>query len=129
MSEVSLYRDVEGRGAVDGLMVLGMEEGGWQRGQSCRVPRQSVGKGCQKSICPWALWLSEVICVCNDAFEAIYPPPSLWRGEARAVTDRVLCYFPHGGAAKYTPPPMPCRPSGPLGSSSSQQRRTPEIVL
>ena len=38
-----------------------------------QVPRQSVEKGCQKSICPWVLWLSKVICVFNDAFEAIYP--------------------------------------------------------
>ena len=38
-----------------------------------RGARQSVGKGCQKSVCPWALWLSDVICVFNDAFEAIYP--------------------------------------------------------
>ena len=36
-------------------------------------PRQSVGKGCQKSICPWALWFSKVICVFNDASEAMHP--------------------------------------------------------
>ena len=41
---------------------------------ACRhLPRQSGGKGCQKSICPWALWLSTVICVFDGAFEAIYP--------------------------------------------------------
>ena len=38
-----------------------------------KVLRQSVGKGCQKSIFPWALWLSKVICVFSDAFEEIYP--------------------------------------------------------
>ena len=37
------------------------------------IPRHSVGKGCQKSSCPWALWLSNVNTVFKDGFEAIYP--------------------------------------------------------
>ena len=36
-------------------------------------PRQSVGKVCHKSICPWALWLPKVITACEGGFEAIYP--------------------------------------------------------
>ena len=36
-------------------------------------PRQSVRKGCQKSIFPWALWLSKVITAFKGGFEAIYP--------------------------------------------------------
>ena len=35
--------------------------------------RQSVEKGCQKSICPWALRLSKVETVFKHGFEAIYP--------------------------------------------------------
>jgi hypothetical protein len=35
--------------------------------------RQSVGKGCQKSYCPWAMRLSKVETVFNHGFEAIYP--------------------------------------------------------
>ena len=37
------------------------------------LPRQSVGKGCHKSICPWALWLSKVVTAFKGGFEAIYP--------------------------------------------------------
>ena len=36
-------------------------------------PRQSVGKGRQTSICPWALWLSKVETVFKHGFKAIYP--------------------------------------------------------
>ena len=36
-------------------------------------PRQSVGKGCKKSICLWALWLSEVETVFKHGFAAICP--------------------------------------------------------
>ena len=39
----------------------------------CHLPCQRVGKGCQKSICPWALWLSKVITALQRGFEAIYP--------------------------------------------------------
>ena len=51
----------------------GPEGFGQARPPSEVLPRQSVGKGCQKSICPWALWLSKVDTVFKHGFEAIYP--------------------------------------------------------
>jgi len=36
-------------------------------------PRQSVGKGCQKLLFPWALWLSKMDTVFTHGFEVIYP--------------------------------------------------------
>ena len=37
------------------------------------LPRQSVGKGCQRSIRQWALWLSRAITTFKGGFEATHP--------------------------------------------------------
>jgi hypothetical protein len=63
-------------------------------------PRQSVGNGCKKSICPWAQWLLTVIAALRGGFEATVLIPSLWRGvrdpckssaSARSVRDPCKC--------------------------------------
>ena len=37
------------------------------------MPRQSLGRGRQKSIRAWALWFSKVVAVFKDEFRAIHP--------------------------------------------------------
>ena len=44
------------------------------------LPRQSVGKGCQKSIRPWVLLLSKAITAFQGGFGRDLPSQLLWRG-------------------------------------------------
>jgi hypothetical protein len=51
---------------------------------------QSPGRDCQKSIPPWVLWLSKVITVFKDGFQAIYP---LQQSGVEGCTERYSSHF------------------------------------